>query len=737
MLRTPALSLLVALTTALPAQEPLDNKTIWGSSTFSAEYVGGLASMKDGQTYTALEQEKDATMIVQYAYKTGNKVATLVNSTDLVPAGSRTPIDLEGYSFSGDEKKMMLQTATEPIYRYSFYAHHYVYDRTTKALVPLSDPKKAKQRLATFSPDGSHAAFVRDNNLFLVDLASMTEIPVTKDGEWNKVLNGATDWVTEEEFALVQGYAWSPNGTKLLYLRTDESKVHEFDLTTYKGELYPGEYRFKYPKAGEANGELQLWVYDTRDGRTTQVPLGDGEGEPYIPRFGWTMNDDVLWFMHMDRLQNQKDIYTVAVPQLRAVQAGLKPVRIYHETSKTYIEVTDDLFFLKDGTGFILTSEQSGWNAILWCNMAGTAQRPVAIGEYDVVAVKGVDEANKRVIFTAALKGANQQEVWSIGLNGKGLKQLSPAGGTNDAEFSEGFKYFINTHSTANTPPVITLHEGSGRLVKTLKDNSKLAGALRRYGWQPIEPITAEVSPGLALNGWMLKPPGFESRKRYPVMMTQYSGPNSNEAMDQWDGRGALWNQMLAQKGYIVVCFDPRGTGHRGRDFRHITYGQLGKYETEDQIAAARWLAQQPYVDGARIGIWGWSYGGYMSSLCITKGADVFKMAIAVAPVTNWRYYDSIYTERYMGLPADNAKGYDDNSPINHVDKLKGRFLLIHGMADDNVHLQNSTEMVNALIKANKQFEQFFYPDKNHGIHGGNTRVHLYDLMTDFIVRNL
>ena len=335
------------------------------------------------------------------------------------------------------------------------------------------------------------------------------------------------------------------------------------------------------------------------------------------------------------------------------------------------------------------------------------------------------------------MKGPNQQEVWAIALNGKGLKQLSPAGGTNDAEFSEGFRYFINTRSTTNTPPVITLHDGNGRLVKTLKDNAKLAATVKEYAPQPTEFFQLTTAGGVTLNGWMIKPPKFDSRQKYPVMMTQYSGPNSNEVLDQWDGRGGLWNQLLAQKGYIVVCVDPRGTGRRGRDFRHMTYGQLGKYETEDQIAAAQWLAKQPYVDGSRIGIWGWSYGGYMSSLCITKGADVFKMAIAVAPVTNWRYYDTIYTERYMGLPKDNASGYDDNSPINHVDKLKGKFLLVHGMADDNVHLQNSTEMINALVKANKPFDLMLYPDKNHGIFGGNTRVHLYEKMTNYILQNL
>lgn len=757
-MRTPLLALAFIAGIHAHAQKQLTNELIWKGATFGSELVGGLASMNDGAHYTVLGEKNGEPVIFKCAYATGDTVGVLVKGSELVPAGQKDPIGIEGYEFSADEKKLMITTATEPIYRYSFYAYHYVYDLTTKKLTPLTDLTKSKQRLATFSPDGSKAAFVRDNDLYAVDIATGTEVRVSHDGQWNKILNGATDWVYEEEFTLVQGYQWSPNGTKLLFLRSDESNVREFDLTTYEGQLYPGEYRFKYPKAGEANSTVQLWSYDLRLNRSTQIPLGDAQGEVYLPRFGWTSNDNVLWFMRMNRLQNEKKILTVdlgTTPMLRGMTTdakggavepvrkpeslGITPRTVYHETSKTYVEVTDDLYWTADGTGFILTSEKSGWNHIYWNGMDGTSQRAITTGEWDVIGVQGIDEKNGRVIFTAAKGGANQQEVWGVSLKGKALPvQLSPASGVNNAEWSKGFRYFINTHSTSNTPPVITLHDGKGKQLRTLKDNvQKLAGTLREYGWQPVEFFQLTTEGGVALNGWMIKPPGFQSRNKYPVMMTQYSGPNSNEAMDSWDGRGGFWNQLLAQKGYIVVCVDPRGTGHRGRDFRHITYGQLGKYETEDQIGAAKWLAKQTYVDGSRIGIWGWSYGGYMSSLCITKGADVFKMAIAVAPVTNWRYYDTIYTERYMGLPQDNAKGYDDNSPINHVEKLKGKYLLVHGMADDNVHMQNSTEMITALVKANKQFDLFLYPDKNHGIYGGNTRLHLYTMLTDYILENL
>jgi len=725
---------LLLLTTAT-AQKELTNRDIWASPTFSAEYVGGLESMNDGQHYTVLDEVDGVPVIDQYAYKTGQKVITLVNGSTLIPTGGAEPIAIEGYSFSGDEKKLMIETGGEPIYRWSSKAHNYIFDRTGKTVVPLSDVAKAKQRLATFSPDGSKAAFVRDNDLYVVDLATMKETRVTTDGEWNKVLNGATDWVYEEEFTLVQGYAWSPNGAKLLYLRSDESKVREYDLTYYKGQLYPSEYRFKYPKVGELNSTVSLHVYDIPSGTTATLPLGTEEQNIYIARLGFTPSG-AAWFMRLNRLQNDKVIMTVDLPPPGAM-AKLTAKEIYHETSKTYIEVTDDLHFLSNSTGFVLTHEQSGWNHVYFVPTAGKP-RAITTGDWDVVSVIGIDEKGKRVMFNAAKTAPENQEVWSIGLDGKGQKQLSPVGGGyNDAEFSEGFQYFINTRSTANGVPVVTLHDGQGKLVKELKDNARLKQALADYGAVNKEFFQFTTEGGVALRGWMMKPPTMDAGKRYPVFMTQYSGPNSNEVLDQYAGRDHLWHSLLTQKGYVVVCVDPRGTGRRGHDFRHVTYGQLGKYETEDQIAAAKWIGKQTWADKDRIGIQGWSYGGYMSSLCITKGADVFKAAIAVAPVSNWRYYDSIYTERYMGLPATNASGYDDNSPINHVDKLQGNYLLIHGLADDNVHYQNAAELTNALIKANKPFDQFVYPDKNHGIYGGNTRLHLFEMMTKWVEENL
>ncbi len=714
------------------AQKDLTNQAIWYSNTFSGDGLSSLISMQDGTHYSTLEAGEAGAEVNAYDYRTGEKTQTILRGQDLILPGSSKPLDMEDYAFSGDERKMMVRTDMELLYRYSYYAYNYVYDRATKTVKPLTDPGKSKQRLATFSPDGSHAAFMRDNNLFTVDLATMQETPITMDGEWNKVLNGAPDWVYEEEFEFTQGYEWSPDGTKILYLRSDESAVKEYDLALYKEQLYPSEYSFKYPKAGETNSTVSLHVYDLNSHSTCTVPFGTTDTDIYLPRFGFT-GTSTVWFMRMNRLQNEKLIFTSDVSDVKS--AG-QPKPIYKETSPTYIEVTDDLHFLKDGS-FILTNEQDGWNHIVWNSADGKTQRVLTPGNYDVLSVIGADEKGKRVLFTASKIDPTQQEVWSVGLTGKSLKQLSPAGGVNDADFSSGFKYFINTRSTANDPGTIALYTGNGKLVKTLKDNSKLKENLKEYGLQPKEFITIAIGDGVVLNAWMIKPPGFDATKKYPVFMTQYSGPNDNQVLDQWGGRNLLWHELLAQKGYIVVCADPRGTGHRGRDFRHMTYGQLGKFETEDQIGVANWLGALPYVDASRIGIQGWSYGGYMSSLCITKGAGTFKAAIAVAPVTNWRYYDSIYTERYMGLPKDNASGYDDNSPINHVDELKGNFLLIHGLADDNVHFQNSAEMTTALVKANKQFDMMMYPDKNHGIYGGTTRMQLYTKMTDFLLEKL
>lgn len=723
------------LTVNAQESKKLSNESIWYSATFSSDYVGGLNSMNDGEHYTVLEMEDGKQLINKYAYKDGSKVATLLSNAALIPAKGQEPITISSYSFNADETKIVIATDEESIYRRSRQAYFYVYDMKGKRFRPLTDHLKGKQRLATISPDGNRAAFMRNNNLFMVDLSSMEETQITFDGVNNRIINGGTDWVYEEEFALTKGFEWSPNSDQIAYLRFDETQVREFSMPMYKGSLYPQEYRYKYPKAGETNSEVELHVYHLQGAIDEKIPVSN-EAEYYIPRFGWTNENDVLWFMTMNRLQNTKTIKTVELAALRQVQTPLRPKTIYNEESDTYIEVTDDLHFLKNGKGFVLTSTSSGFNHIYSYNMSGKPMGQLTEGSWDVIEIIGLDEKRKRVIYASAESSPIEQEIWSIGLNGKGKRLISQKGGWNDAEFSSTYNYFINSHSTANDPGTITLNGPYGQEIKVLKDNSGLKKNLAEYNIQPIEFMKIDAGTH-ELNAWMIKPLGFESRKKYPVLMTIYGGPGHNTVTDSWGGRSGLWHQMLAQEGYIVVSVDPRGTERRGSEFKHATYGQMGKLETEDMITTAKWLKQQPWVDGERIGVQGWSYGGYMSSLCLMKGNDHFKSAIAVAPVTNWRYYDTIYTERYMGLPQDNPEGYDDNSPINYVTELEGPYLLVHGTGDDNVHWQNSAEMINTLVRENKEFDLHIYPDRNHGIYGGTTRMHLFNKMTSFLKENL
>ena len=720
--------------------ELLTNEEIWYSRTFSSDYVAGLNSMNDGRHYTVLEQKDNVQVINKYSYKTGTCVSTLVNGKNLFVDGqSRSPVTISSYSFNSDETKIIIATEEESIYRYSSKANYFLYDLKSGQFAPLSDPSKGKQRLATISPDGRKAAFVRKNNIFWVDLDTKVENQITKDGVVNEVINGATDWVYEEEFAVVQGFQWSPNSDKILFMRFDESQVREFNMALFQGGLYPSDNKFKYPKAGENNSYVTLHQFELVSGGTEEVPVPlANEGDFYIPRFGWTHNPNEVWYMAMNRLQNQKVIYKLNMSGLRAPQNPLRPIEIYREESKTYIEIGNDLNFLPSGNGFVLTSTRSGYNHIYRYDMNGKQLNQLTSGNWDVISIYGIDKKRNRVIFSSAKAGPTQQEVWATALKGKSkLLRLSPTGGWNDADFSTTFDYFINTHTTANDPGSISLHNAHGKVIKVLKDNAQLKANMANYAIQQKEFLTIPTDSGHTLNAWMIKPPGFQDSTAYPVLLTIYGGPGYNTVTDSWGGRNYLWHQLLAQEGYVVVSVDPRGTERRGSDFKHATYGQMGKLETEDMISTAKWLKEQPWIDGSRIGVQGWSYGGYMSSLCLMKGNEFFKSAIAVAPVTNWRYYDSIYTERYMGIPQKNPAGYDKNSPINFVSELKGSYLLVHGTADDNVHWQNTAEMINALVKKNKQFDLFIYPDRNHGIYGGTTRLHLYDKMTSFLRDNL
>lgn len=696
---------------------------IWQTYKFFPETKNDVVHMNDGEHYCMLEND---IMINQYEYKTGEKTATIVRTSQLVPEGEKDGISIDEFEFSADETKILIATATEQIYRHSSVSDYYVYDLSTSKLTKLSSG--GKQRLASFSPKGDQVAFVRDNNIFIKNLASGKETQVTSDGLYNNIINGATDWVYEEEFSFSRAWFWSPDGSKLAYYRFDESKVKEYDMVKYDS-LYPTIYKYKYPKAGESNSVIGIFIYDVASGKSTSVDIGK-ETDIYIPRIKWTEDPSKLAVFRMNRLQNYLEILIAD-----ASTGTTKPV--YTEKNKYYIDITDNLFFLGNKKQFIYSSEKDGYSHVYLLSLEGKPEVQLTKGKWDVTEVKGIDEKNKLVYFVSAEESPMDRALYSVKLDGTGKIKLSQKKGTNEPEFSKGFRYFINSYSDANTPFVVTINKANGKEIKNLVDNASLFSLMKDFGFTKKEFFKFKTSENIELNAWMIKPASFDSAKKYPVFMFVYGGPGVQTVENSWGYFDFSWAEMLAQKGYIVVSVDNRGTGARGEEFKKCTYLQLGKLETIDQIESAKYLGSLAYVDSKRIGIFGWSYGGYMSALCLTKGADYFKMGIAVAPVTNWRYYDNIYTERFMGLPKDNASGYDDNSPINHVKKLKGKFLLMHGTADDNVHFQNSMELVKSLVNANKQFETFFYPNKNHNISGGVTRFHLYKKMTDFILENL
>jgi dipeptidyl-peptidase-4 len=714
------------------AQTGITNELIWTSPEFSSEMVSGLNSMNDGLHYTSLEEENKATSIVKYSYETGQKVSVVATAKEIF--GNDTK-QIEGYEFSADEKQILIETETEPIYRYSYYANYFIYNLETKKTVPLADFRKGKQRLATFSPNGQYVAFVRDNNIFIFNSANKQETQVSTDGKMNEIINGATDWVYEEEFAIVRGFDWSPNSDKLAYLSFHEKEVPEYGMDMYGG-LYPDRVTFKYPKAGEKNSVVKVFIYELKGAMNNMVDVGTNPDQ-YIPRLKWTQNNNQLCVMRMNRLQNNLEFL---LTDLSKQEPFMKSTSIiFSETASTYIDVSDALSFMKDGSGFLWTSERNEFNHIYHFDMKGNMIADLTPGNFDVVDFYGVDEAGTTIYYSTSQVSATEKHVYSYNYKKKKATpmQLTTAEGMNDANFSKNFKFFILNHSDANNPLDVTLCNNSGKLIRVLKDNAELKSRLGKYSFTKKEFFTMKNRDGVELNAWMMKPKNFDPSKKYPVLVAIYGGPGHNTVMNQWEGRGYVWHQMLCQEGYIVVSVDPRGTQYRGRQFKHATYKNLGALETNDFIDCAKWLQQQTYVDAKRVGIQGWSFGGYMTSLCMTKGADVYATGIAVAPVTNWKYYDSIYTERFLRTPADNKNGYEDNSPINFVKQLKGKFLLVHGSADDNVHFQNTMDMVTALVNANKQFDLFVYPNKNHSIGGGTTRLHLYTKMTNFLKENL
>jgi len=706
---------------ALVAQtKEITNEEIWNFE-FSSERLEEIHPLTTVSQYTVLEVDRRTrtSKVVAYDYVTANVTEEIVNSATsaLVPF-------FTSYSFSKDEKKLLLESETEPIYRRSKRAKYFVYDRTTNKTSLLFGSKIQEPK---FSPDGSKVAFVFERNLYVKDLGANSIEQITSDGS-EHIINGLSDWVYEEEFGFVRAFDWNADGSALAFMQFDETLVPTYSMDVIGDNLYPFPYTFKYPKAGETNSVVGLYLYSLADKNVTSILLGD-EKPYYIPRIKFSPNKNKLMVQTINRHQNHLQLWSYDIQQ-RTAQV------ILEERENTYVDVHDNLKFLKDES-FLWTSERDGYNHLYHYKADGTLKKQLTQGNWEVTRFFGVQEKTKEVYYASVEPGSTERAVYSVKLNGSRKRALSPENGTNGVAFSADYKYYIHTFEDSNTPTQYNLRStATGKIIRPIEDNADLKNKLSNYSLSTKEFSTIEIN-GNELNMWMIKPKDFDPNKKYPLLMYQYSGPGSQKVANSWNDTNDFWHQSLVQKGYIVACVDGRGTGFKGTAFKKVTYKQLVHFETLDQIEVARKLGQKPFIDAERIGIWGWSYGGHMSTNCILKGNDVFSLAIAVAPVTSWRFYDTIYTERFMQTPQENPEGYDLNSPFNYPELLKGDYLLIHGSGDDNVHLQNTMRMAEALVQANKPFELMIYPDKNHGIYGGNTRLHLYNKMTNFILNKL
>ena len=695
-------------------------------SGFRPQYVTGITPMKNQNSYSVLENN----CIVKYSYQTGLAEETIVNFSR--NCNINYVVD---YELSKDETKILFYTDYNPIYRNSFSAEYYIYDTITKNCSQLTD---SEVELATINPDSKNVAFVYQNNIYLKDLETEKITAITTDGQINKIINGRPDWVYEEEFGFTKAFEFSPDGKKIAYIKFDESNVESFDIQYYSSlhplkynsyQAYPYIYTYKYPKAGQNNSIVSVNIYDIETKQTQTADIGT-ETDIYIPRICWTQDPEKLCIARMNRLQNKLELieYNTKTKNSKV---------FYTQTEEKYIEddIVKSLTFLPDGKTFIILSEQDGYRNIYLHSIDGKQINAVTSGSPEVIKINGYDSENKTVFFTGVGKNEWQTSIYKVELSEKKRTNLSTRQGTNEAEFGTNCKYFINFFSNATTPYIITVNRSTdGQGIRRLQSNFDLKEKTDEYGGAHKDFFTFPTSSGIKLNAWIIKPNNFDSTKKYPVLTVGYNGPNYNMVTDEWEFG---WHQMLAQKGIIVACCDTRGTGRRGNNFRKGTYEQLGNLETQDLADFAKYLAQQNFIDGNRIGIWGWSYGGFMAANAMMRTPGIFKLGIAVAPVTNWLLYDNIYTERYMNLPQNNYLNYNYNSPLKYASNLEGKFLLITGSADDNVHPQNSLLLNEALVQADKDFDFMQYTNKNHGIYGGNTRLHLYKKMTEFILNNL
>lgn len=702
------------------AQKQIAQEEIW-NGTFRTKVMQSVNSMEKSNQYSRIERvAKDHQEINLYNFETLEKAKTIFSTSAFKDIKS-----IDTYIFDHKEEQLLIGTNTTPIYRRSALTDFYLFNPTKNSLVKIADHKISEP---TFSNDGSKIAYAYQNNLYIYDIASQKTQQITNDGKKNHIINGISDWVYEEEFGIVRMFDWNKNGDKIAYIKFDETDVPEYSMDVYGTGLYPTQDKFKYPKAGEKNSLVSIHIYDVKSNQTSKVDLSEFN-DFYIPRIKWTNDNQYLSAQIINRHQNDLKVFFID-------GNTLSKKLILNETDKAYVDVAT-LSFL-DNNDFVWLSERDGHNHLYYYNKEGKLVNQITKGNWEVTDYYGIDTKSKKLYFQSVEEGSIYRGVYSIDLNGKNKKKLSEKLGTNRAIFSPNFEQFINVYSSSTVAPTYTLQQSkTGKVVKEILNNKELESKLVDYNLPTKEFIQIPTVNGLQLNAWVMKPKDFDPAKKYPVFMYQYSGPGSQQVADKWLDSNDYWHAMLTQKGYIVVTVDGRGTGFKGAEFKKMTQNQLGRYEVDDQIIAAKYLGQQSYVDASRIGIWGWSYGGFMSSNALLQGNDVFKMAIAVAPVINWRYYDSIYTERYMTTPQENQAGYDDNSPITHASKLKGRYLLVHGTADDNVHVQNAMAMIEALVQENKDFDWLIYPDKNHGISGGNTRLQLYTKMTNFILNNL
>jgi dipeptidyl-peptidase-4 len=690
---------------------------IW-DGTFSPERMNALNAM-NGDFYSLLNTDNSGnTTVDKYSYKTLEKVQTIVNSANLEDLNN-----FSSYTFNTKESSLILGTNFKKIYRRSFTGTFYYYNIATKKLTLIGKDIQEP----TFSPDSKKIVYAKNNNIYVLSLTNKNTLTqVTKDGKFNHIINGITDWVYEEEFGFVRAFEWSKNSKYLAFLRFNESKVPMFSMDIVGSGNYPNQHVFKYPKAGEKNADVTLHMYTVSSEKTKKITLGDYE---YIPRIKWSNNSNILVATTLNRHQNNL--------KLHKVDASINTsTLLLNETDKAYVDITDNLTFLDDNS-FIWTSEKDGFNHIYQYDFSGKLINQITKGNWEVTNYYGYHKAKKTIYYQSVENGSTNRGIYSIDLDGNNKKILSNSKGTNTASFSKNLNYFINTYSSSEIPPIYSLYTAEGKIVQTIKDNATLKAAVSLYKISKKEFSTITIN-GNELNMWMLKPIDFDENKKYPLLMFQYSGPGSQQVANKWNVSNDYWHNMLAQKGMIIACVDGRGTGFKGSEFKKSTYLNLVKYETEDQIAAAKKLAERAYIDANNIGIWGWSFGGHMSTNALLKGNAIFTTAIAVAPVTSWRFYDTVYTERFLRTPQENPKGYDDNSPVNYAEKLKGNYLLVHGTGDDNVHVQNSYRMINALIEANKQFDMFMVPDRTHGIYKGkNMRLNLYTKMTNFVETHL